>query len=483
MPVSALQIPLALPRESEASIDVKRARSLARGNKAKAACLFSSTGIGELGIDHCGIEIVSALELIPWRVALYRENFPNSEVIEGDIWEQENKFIQLTNERLEGDELFLLYATPPCQGMSTNGHGRLKWEISQGHRDEEDPRNRLIIPTVQIIKKLKPRWILLENVPRMKGTAIRDDLGHTVNIIEYVSHQLGRDYVGSAQVVACEDFGIPQKRERLITIFTRDPNGKEYFRNSGRSFITPVLREPRKTLRDAIGDLPPLDARPGKNSRTDFHRYHYVAALNDEKYWWVNNTPEGDTAFNNQCSNPKCRFQGNRKHRDEMSGGKWTASKSTPILCEKCGELLPRPSIREDDGSRRLLKGFHSAYRRMKWDEPARTLTQNFIYEASDNKLHPEQNRVLSVYEALILQTINLYQFKFEIDGKDIGRARIAEAIGESVPPYLIEKLCRMMLGVSFSTQAARRGRESNVSTSSAVCDGKALTPTARKRT
>jgi DNA (cytosine-5)-methyltransferase 1 len=89
----------------------------------------------------------------------------------------------------------------------------------------------------------------------------------------------------------------------------------------------------------------------------------------------------------------------------------------------------------------------------MKWDEPSRTLTQNFIYEASDNKIHPDQNRVLSIYEAMILQTIDQYPYHFSINGKDIGAARIAEVIGESVPPYLIEKICQMMIKVSFSIE------------------------------
>jgi DNA (cytosine-5)-methyltransferase 1 len=171
--------------------------------------------------------------------------------------------------------------------------------------------------------------------------------------------------------------------------------------------------------------------------------------VSKEKYWWIANTAEGDTAFNNQCVNPKCRFKGNRKHKDEFTGEKWTSGKGTPIYCEKCGELLPRPALAQKDGSLRLLKGFHSAYRRMKWDEPARTLTQNFIYEASDNKIHPEQNRVLSVLEALVVQTIDRYGYIFEIKGTDIGTAKIAEVIGESVPPYLIEKICRMMVMTS----------------------------------
>jgi DNA (cytosine-5)-methyltransferase 1 len=85
----------------------------------------------------------------------------------------------------------------------------------------------------------------------------------------------------------------------------------------------------------------------------------------------------------------------------------------------------------------------------MKWDEPARTLTQNFIYEASDNKIHPTQNRVLSVYEAMIVQTISRYDYRFCADGSEVSTARLAEVIGESVPPYLIEKICRMMISTS----------------------------------
>jgi len=438
-----------LPREGvgHQQVDV-----IARTRRLKSMCLFSSAGIGELGIQRCGIDVVCANEFDPLRIALYRENFVNHEILEGDIWDLKEQILTTARGKLGGEELFLFYATPPCQGMSTNGIGRLKWEISQGRRDQEDLRNRLIIPTMQIAQELNPLWLLLENVPGMRHTEIRDEAGRFVNIVDYIAEQLGPDYVGRAEVVACEDFGIPQKRRRLVTIFTRDQQGKDYFISNGGTFFGNRMKEPRKTLRSAISHLPPLDARPGKNDKKDFHRYHYVNVMNQEKYKWIENTTEGDTAFNNQCINPSCRFNGNPRHKDERKDGKWISSKKTPIYCDRCGELLPRPVIREADGSLRLLKGFHSAYRRMKWDEPARTLTQNFIYEASDNKVHPEQNRVLSVLEALIIQSIDRYSYKFEINGKDIGTAKIAEVIGESVPPYLIEKICHMMIQVSKLT-------------------------------
>ena len=89
-----------------------------------------------------------------------------------------------------------------------------------------------------------------------------------------------------------------------------------------------------------------------------------------------------------------------------------------------------------------MIKGFDSAYRRMSWDSPSPTLTQNFQFEASDKKLHPEQNRVLSIYEGLVLQTIADFDYKLEIDGRPIRRNMCCEVIGESVPPRLIEMIC-----------------------------------------
>jgi DNA (cytosine-5)-methyltransferase 1 len=174
--------------------------------------------------------------------------------------------------------------------------------------------------------------------------------------------------------------------------------------------------------------------------------------MKEDKYWWISNTPEGETAYNNQCVNTKCRYDGNFLHRDVHKNGRWESNKNTPIYCVKCGELLPRPSmVDKKTGKRRLIKGFHSAYRRMRWDEPARALTQNFQFEASDNKVHPNQNRVLSIYEALVIQSIRDYEYRFNIDGKLIQRSLFAEIIGESVPPKLIDMICKKMVSISDS--------------------------------
>lgn len=416
----------------------------------KAVSLFSSAGIGELGLIRNGIDVIAANEILENRYNLYRANHPQTHMSEGDIWELKEDIVRFVNDLIGQDEVFLVYATPPCQGMSSNGVGKLKAEIKVGNRPEEDVRNRLIIPALDVICALRPQWVLLENVPRMKDMVIRTDDGH-IQILDYVSKRLGNDYRGRGEVLTCSDYGIPQIRKRLITLFTRNENGKRYFDSNDGTFFPKYERTRAPTLRDAIGSFPPLDAIAGKESCPSFHPMHYVPIMNPEKHWWVSNTKEGDSAYNNQCVNPNCMFQGNKLHLDKFQNGHWQSNKDTPIYCQKCGHLLPRPTFVIDPKTeeRRLISGFHSAYRRMKWDEPARTLTQNFIYEASDNKIHPDQNRVLSVYEALVIQTIADYDYRWASHGRPVRTAFVAEVIGESVPPKLIDFIAKKVIRVT----------------------------------
>jgi DNA (cytosine-5)-methyltransferase 1 len=215
------------------------------------------------------------------------------------------------------------------------------------------------------------------------------------------------------------------------------------------------------TLRDAISGLPPLDAREGKNSRVDFHPMHWVSVMSDEKYWWIANTPSGSTAYNNQCVNTSCGHGGTPGHQEMLIDGRWRASKNIPLHCVKCGSLLPRPSMLDKrSGQRRAISGFHSSYRRMEWDKPARALTSNFPFEASDNKVHPDQNRTLSIYEAMVLQTIADYHYEWVDAGSPSSRSLIAHVIGESVPPKLIDFIVRKIVGITSGQLACLKTRE-----------------------
>ena len=353
--------------------------------------LFSSAGIGELGIKATGLKILLSNELLSNRCALYRENYPETECICGDIWKLKDK-ISETWHAFDVGSPFLLYATPPCQGMSFNSVGKRLQEIRMGKKSKDDPRNQLIIPTIQLLKRLKPQWILFENVKEMENTIIPIEPTVYKNIINYIEEELSPDYVGRAEVVNCADYGIPQTRVRLITIFTRTSKGKAFYQKHA-TFMPPKTHSETGsagmkkwvTLKDAIGSLPELSAEKHKNVDINIP-WHMVPIMKDEKFWWVKNTPANETAYNNQCV--ECGFSNNPKHGMCFVEGRHVAKKDTPIYCEKCNALLPRPTmIDKVTGIRRRIKGFDSAYRRMSWDAPAPTLTQNLQAEASDKKI------------------------------------------------------------------------------------------------
>lgn len=419
--------------------------------KRKAVCLFSSAGIGELGIKTNDIEIIVSNELLEDRHKIHKLNYPDTHQIHGDIREKKEDIISEAKKLLQGEELFLLYATPPCQGMSSAGAGTLLKEIEKGNRRKLDERNQLIIPTLEIALALKPKWIIFENVENMKNTIIEIADSKYSNIMEYTDLKLGNEYKGSAQAVNCENFAIPQARKRLITIYSRSDNGKEYFNSYDKFFLDSDKTTANNpiTLRQVISHLPPLDSKKGKNARLDVHPYYFVNIMAEDRYNWVANTPSGESAFNNQCINPECGYQFNQRHGSNTKGGKHTTNKDTPLYCIVCNSLLPRPATKDKKtGELRLIKGYDTTYARMDWDKPAATLTQNFQYDSSGRHYHPEQNRILSIYEGLILQTISEYPFKFEIDGNLINKNTMAEIIGESVPPKLIDLICEKIIKI-----------------------------------
>ena len=337
--------------------------------------------------------------------------------------------------------------------MSFNSVGKRLQEIREGRKPKDDPRNRLIIPTIQLVKKLKPQWLLLENVKEMQNTIIPINDGCYKNIIDYIKEELAPEYVGGPEVVNCADYGIPQTRVRLITIFTCSKQGKEHYKKYG-TFMPPRTHSENGadgklkwvTLKDVVGSLPSLSSEKGKNQDPNIP-WHIVPIMKEEKFWWVQNTPANETAYNNQCV--VCGYSENPRHGMFFKDGRHISKKNTPIYCEKCGSLLPRPTmIDKVTGERRMIKGFDSAYRRMSWDSPSPTLTQLFQAEASDKKIHPSQNRTLSIYEGLLIQTIADYKYKFSIDGNPITLNTCCQVIGESVPPRLIEYICKNIISI-----------------------------------
>lgn len=416
----------------------------------KAITLFSSAGIGDIAIKSNGIEIIVANELLENRALLHKRNFAQTEIIVGDIWNKQQQIIETTQKLT--NELDFLFATPPCQGMSKNGQGKLLQGIREGKKPEFDVRNKLIIPTMNIITALKPKVVFFENVPEMKDTIILDENNEPINVLEYIRKRLGDDYKGKSEVVQFADYGVPQRRTRLITIYSKDAKLKEHFSQTN-SFLPEKTHSKNGekgtkkwvTVRDKISNLPKLDSKNSALANSEIP-FHQVSVLDDRKYFWIENTPPEKGAFDNQCINPKCLFQSNPTHNSiKGENGINTPNKETPLYCEKCNSLLPRPAtIDKKTNEPRIMSGYTSAYKRMAWDLPSATLTTNLSYPSSDQKLHPEQNRVLSLYEAFLLHTLDEFDYNWETsEGVKANESLIRDVIGESIPPkaiYLIVK-------------------------------------------
>ena len=125
--------------------------------------IFSGGGVGDVGIEWgAKIPVLAGCELVPSRAALIRSNFPKTKVFEGDIWKLQDSYVEYFQSKLKGARPWLLTLSPPCQGMSSNGAGRISAAIRQGNRPEEDERNRLILPGINVLEQLQPDWFILD---------------------------------------------------------------------------------------------------------------------------------------------------------------------------------------------------------------------------------------------------------------------------------------------------------------------------------
>ena len=422
-------------------------RFLTTNSVPVSGSLFSGGGVGDVGIEWgCGIPVLSAIEMMSSRAQLIIKNFPQTKVFEGDIWKLKEEYISFFKKKLDGKRPWLLTLSPPCQGMSANGAGRIASSIRSGIRPHEDERNRLILPGISVLEKLQPDWFILENVRRMENTVIRNESDEPENILDCIGRRLHPyGYSIRSNIINFSSFGVPHHRERLITIGCRIPRivkknpPHENIFSKELSLFHPSpshgidSRSPLFTLREAIGHLPALDSQTLLEDKRD--QYHCVPRWNDNQYFWMKHTPEGMSAFDNFiCTN--CSH---------------TNKKNDSIFCEKCGGSLPRPTHFRK-GEKRLMRGFRTSYHRMQWDRPASTLTMNSGVISSDMKGHPEQNRVLSLREILILSTLDHSQWKkkYSFEGVKYGRMRegetfskklVREVIGESIPPLAMCKI------------------------------------------
>ncbi len=375
-------------------------------SKLKCLSLFSNVGLAETYFEELGIEVVIANELIEERSNFYKHLYPKTEVINGDI--TDDKVRQLIVKKSLDKKVDFVLATPPCQGMSRHGK-----------RDPYDPRNYLIYYAIDVIKKVNPKFVLLENVPKLLTTKIEVN-GENSYILDYLKKELQEKYVfPNDMLFDSSDYGVPQTRKRCIIRLVR----KDY---STIEWKTPK-KEKHITLRDAIGHLPSLDPLVREeDKRINFPEYEkkkeeglkiskwfYPPVHSWRQIEWMMHTPSGTTAVYNK-------------------------------------KFFPQNS----DG--RVINARLSCYRRYSWDKPANTITQNNGVISSSVCVHPgrlikdgneeeriySDPRVLTIYELMIVSSLptdwNIPDWADE--------RLIRNVIGEGIPPLMIKKIMNELI-------------------------------------
>lgn len=168
---------------------------------ATCVSLYSCAGIGDLGLKSCGIETIVANELLVERAKLMQNNFPETAVICGDIWTNQDSIVETAQDRLFGKQLDLIMASPPCQSMSSNGRGAMSAACKRGKRVEEDLRSSLIIPVIDLTLRLMPKAVIIENVAGMRKEVITNECGDKELILDMLYRRLPDYVLRSARVV------------------------------------------------------------------------------------------------------------------------------------------------------------------------------------------------------------------------------------------------------------------------------------------
>ena len=199
-----------------------------------AVDLFCGAGGLSEGLRQAGFDLIVAADHDPDGCATYRLNFPQTTLVEGDLTARENHERLVVGVRERTADLDLLAGGPPCQGFSqVRNHDRLL----------EDPRNRLYREFVQILAELRPRALLVENVPGMiqlQGGAVRRQIEAELS--------LGGEYEVHSKVLDAGDHGTPQSRPRLLFAGVR--RGEDLPPWPQGTGVTKSLRLRRNTGRD-----------------------------------------------------------------------------------------------------------------------------------------------------------------------------------------------------------------------------------------
>ena len=331
--------------------------------KTSAIDIFCGIGGLSYGLKKAGIPVLAGVDLDGSCQFAYEKNV-QAEFILKDISKVQGEEI---NEKYWSckNQVKILAGCAPCQPFSTH--------LNKVKNKKQTKRWRLISEFKRLVEETNPEIVTMENVPNLANQKIFKDF---VSLLER------KDYFVSYSNVYCPDYGIPQKRRRLVLLASK----------YGKVSLIPKThsKEEHITLRQAIGHLPPVEA--GKVCESD--PLHRTSKLSDINL---------------------------RRIKASKPNGTWLNwSKDLRLVCHK----------------KKTGKTYKAVYGRMSWDEPSPTITTQFYNYGTGRFGHPTQNRALTIREAAVLQTFP-ENYKFYESENDVFIRRISVYIGNAVPVEL----------------------------------------------
>lgn len=378
--------------------------------------LFSSAGVGCYGFKLEGFDCVATNELIARRLDIQKYNNKckyESGYICGDITEDEIKStlyeqIDLWKKKERVSRIDVVIATPPCQGMSVANHKKSSTEIV---------RNSLVIESIKIIKKINPRFFIFENVPAFMKTICTDVDGENKSIAEAIENNLGGKYSYTSRVINFKNYGACSSRQRTVVIGV----SKDYADEVSPFELYPDLIE-EKTLRQVIGEMKPLTMF-GDIDENDI--YHSFRMYPEHMRTWISDIKEGESAFDNVDD---------YKKPHQIKDGKIVINQ------QKNGDK----------------------YKRQHWDKVGPCIHTRNDQLASQNTIHPSDDRVFSIRELMMMMTVP-YTFKWvETDVEVLNQLsfeqkraflkkeeiKIRQSLGEAVPTAIFQAIAKKIADV-----------------------------------
>jgi DNA (cytosine-5)-methyltransferase 1 len=369
------------------------------------------------GFLDAGFDILLATDADSNAAKTYAANHPGIPFLIADAKKREELSgeIILSKIGLDRGQLDIVVGGPPCRGFSSGNR-------QSGGPDNE--YNALVKEYARIVLEIQPHWFVLENVV---GLYYMEEIrGEFENLLKGV-------YKIYSKIMNAADFAVPQERRRIIFVGNRDgikfdfPEGAYAPKSKAKG----LRKKPYVTVKEAIGDLPRLGTRHGKDemcyrkkARTP---YQELMRGNCEKVLNHVITKSGDDVI--------------ERYRCIPQGGNWSALPDEMIVKWRNTPI------------EQVKKSSHSnLYLRLDPNKPSPTIG-NF---RKSMFIHPTEHRGLSLREAARLQSFpDWYQFKGGISSAQ-------QQIGNATPPLLARAIASQILQY-MKSDAVHPSEPSNV--------------------